>query len=165
MQLIHSPSAGGYEIQVDDEDYAYLSQYKWYVDTVSGRVFSIVRQRPTQILYMNREVLSRKLGRALLSWIQEQADHEDFNRLNNQRYNLRLSTPVENTAHRRKQRGTNTSRYKGVCFIEDRTKWRASISIMGKQVYMHFETELEAALWYDQMARQLHGEFARTNFE
>src|SRR5690606_29091416 len=93
----------------------------------------------------------------------ERIDHKDGNGLNNVRSNLRKATLAENNRNVRKQYGT-TSRFKGVCWHLRMSKWVARIHYNGTAYYLgSFDDEREAARVYDDWARQLHGEFARTN--
>jgi hypothetical protein len=171
MQIILSNR--GHEIQVDDWNYAWLSQWRWYVSNGyatrwEGRNQGVAVSSRITIL-MARLVLGNFLGRALLPKPQEIAEHQDRNTLNNQEHNLRLASYGTNGMNRAKQRGINTSQYKGVCCCFEKypsKPWIGSISLGdGTRKEQYFATELEAALWYDQMARQHHGEFARTNFQ
>ena len=57
------------------------------------------------------------------------------------------------------------SRYKGVCWHKRKKKWCVSICKSGKRAYLGpFDNETEAALAYDQKAKELFGEFAYLNF-
>ena len=78
---------------VDDCDYAYLMQWKWYVywdpDTRSYRV---VRNSPRvngrqDTIYMSRVIMNAKPD--------ELVDHKDHDTLNNQRHNLRKCTALK----------------------------------------------------------------------
>ena len=61
---------------------------------------------------------------------------------------------------------SKTSRYVGVCQRKDRTKcWRAYINYHRKQYFLgYFETEEEAALAYDKMAKKIYGKTTKLNF-
>ncbi|MFI4915264.1 MAG: MerR family transcriptional regulator [Phycisphaerales bacterium JB060] len=59
-----------------------------------------------------------------------------------------------------------TSRYKGVCWCEDRGKWLAQINKDGKHHHLgRFDDEIDAAEAYDNAARELFGEHAFLNFD
>ena len=76
-------------------------------------------------------------------------DHIDRNRLNNLYSNLRFCTQQQN-ARNISSRVGGTSCYKGVSFIKQTQKWRATLcgTVIG-----HFGSEMEAALAYDERAR------------
>ena len=94
-------------------------------------------------------------------------DHIDGNRLNNDIFNLRLATRSQNLQNRTKHVIGNSSHsvYKGVSKATGKRGWRAAIYPNGKTKWLGiFTTEIEAALAYDEAARELYGEFAKTNF-
>jgi hypothetical protein len=91
-------------------------------------------------------------------------DHIDGDVLNNKIENLREATQQENcfNSAKRSVRGKETSIYKGV--QKDKKTWLASLK-KGEDKYLkRFNTELEAAMWYDQMALELFGDFSKLNF-
>lgn len=78
---------------VDNADYANLNQYKWYAHKERGSFYAIrktyyANKRIT--FSMHRQILGLKKGD------KHQGDHRDHNTLNNQRYNLRISTVSQN---------------------------------------------------------------------
>ena len=93
-------------------------------------------------------------------------DHIDRDGLNNTRENLRLASRGENTYNKDKAVGT-TSKYRGVACkrVNNRKNpWTAYISKAGKRYELgYFKTEKEAALAYDEKARELWGSFAFQN--
>lgn len=95
-------------------------------------------------------------------WVSE-VDHRDLNPQNNKWDNLRAATHSQNCANSGK-RAHNTSGYKGVEKVDGRYMAKITcdkeIKILG-----WFDAAVEAARAYDEAARELHGEFARTNFE
>lgn len=153
----------GYVAIVDDVDYEYLMQWKWYASESrsGGRVYArrMIYKGGRKAIHMHREVLSRSLGRVLLP--DENVDHIEGIGLDNQRHNLRLATRRENTRNQGLNIA-NTSGFKGVYL--DQGKWRAQIYKDGKAVYLGVFSDLkEAAVAYDDAAKKLHGEFAKTN--
>lgn len=89
-------------------------------------------------------------------------DHIDGDALNNVEANLRICTNQQNLRNMRSKGGT--SRFKGVSKAGNR--FVARIMVDGKDVRRKsFLDELEAARQYDEWARELFGEFARTNVD
>ena len=137
---------------VDDEDFEYLNQWKWYVHK-NGNNFYAVRGFPKRI-QMHRVVMNTSDG--------IEVDHIDGNGLNNTRSNLRNCTHVQNMQNRKKN-SDNTSGYKGVDWHNE--KWRAQITINKKIVFLGYFSSIEdAAHAYDTAAKEGHGNFAKTNF-
>ena len=150
---------------VDDEDYNELVKYNWFV-LICGRVrkvFYAVRNvwenGSSKKILMHRQIMSTPAGLVV--------DHRDFNGLNNQRYNLRNCSFLDNTRNHRKYRtGGFTSEYIGVCWVGGRRKkWQAQIMSNTKYVWLgYFDNEIDAAKAYDIAALKYFGEFANLNF-
>jgi hypothetical protein len=150
---------------VDDSDFEMLSSFKWSYHT-GGYV-------RTKIQYnlVRTKILMHRLIMGLGYKDKREVDHIDFNGLNNQRSNLRICTRCENARNVRHRDGC-ISKYLGVC--RDRKsqnesyKWRAQIKKEGimyrsKRFPLTPEGEIEAALWYNEKAKELFGEFANPN--
>ena len=143
---------------VDDEDFEYLNQWKWYFHPGRNTAYAFrnERMKKNKTIYMHR-IIANALGRL-------QVDHIDGNGLNNQRNNLRLCTAKENS-HHLKRKSNNTSGYTGVVWIKRINRWGARIETNGKQIYICVsKNPVDAARAYDNKARELFGEFARLNF-
>ena len=142
---------------VNDEDYEWLSQWKWHCSYYGYAVRDSSRLLGKQKLWMHRVILNAPSDM--------ECDHKDHDKLNNQRANLRLCTRTENNCNAQKPH-TNTSGYKGVGFHKQTGKWRARIKINRKEKHLGlFADALNAAYAYDDAARELFGDFAFTNFE
>lgn len=138
---------------VDDADYDYLNQFKWYV-TKGPKTFyagrDLVIDGVTRRLKMHRIIMSTPCGLV--------TDHIDHNGLNNQRSNLRNCTKSQN---QRNKTPIGSSKYLGVNICI-----RATIRINNKNVNIgSFKTEEEAARAYDKMAKIHFGEYANLNFK
>ena len=75
---------------------------------------------------------------------------------------IHTSDPVVETQYVAKAQGKGTSKYLGVYF--NRGKWRAKIVRKQKVLCETFETEIDAAEWYDRMAIKFDGPDAVVNF-
>lgn len=144
---------------IDAEDLEFVSQWKWFASRGNSTDYA---QRNDRSEGIRRTV---KLHRVILNAPDGMhVDHINHNGLDNRKANIRLCTPSENLRNRRKRNGCS-SEYKGVIRRQDRVKpWVAVIKVDGKKYTSSFLTELEAALWYDEMAKEHHGEFAQLNF-
>jgi len=146
--------------QVDDEDYEWLNQWKWYHhDGYAARKERGPRSAPHPIILMHRAILSPPNGMFI--------DHINMDGLDNRRSNLRICTAAQNNYNRKSHHTKSaTSRFKGVRFHSRLGKWHAFIVItQGKQTHLgYFEDEIAAARAYDAAARLHFGDFARTNF-
>lgn len=104
---------------------------------------------------MHREVMSAKEGEIL--------DHIDLDKLNNQKANLRNATYSQNAVNRLPPR-SNKSGFKGVCFDKVRKKFKSSVKVDGKLIYLgYFKDRTDAARAYNEAAVKYHGEFAKLN--
>ena len=90
-------------------------------------------------------------------------DHKDRNCLNNKIENLRLVTRQINNANRKATK-KSSSIYKGVSLNKKLNKWVANITKDYKTIYIGlFKNETDAALAYNQKAKQFYGEYALLN--
>ena len=140
---------------VDDEDYDFLNQFKWYAR--KDKVTHYVERNKTNKDVGRELKMSRLIMGALIN---EEVDHADSNGLNNQRYNLRKCNRSQNCANR-KRWGKN--KYRGVYILK---KYITSyITVNNNQIYLGtFKTEIQAAKAYDEAAKKYFGEFANLNF-
>jgi len=94
-------------------------------------------------------------------WPKGNIDHSNNDGLDNAWTNLRIATKTQNAANSAKPR-TNTSGFKGVSKAKATGKWRASIKVDAKQVWLgNFDTPEAAHAAYLEKAKEIHGEFAR----
>ncbi len=154
------PLTQGKVALVDDDMYEFLNQWRWFAafdgcNWYAERNEKIVDKKT--IVLMHRIVIN-----ALAS--DPMVDHQNGNGLDNRRQNLRFCVNSENGGNRRKSKN-NTSGYKGVCWNKRQKKYVGYIMKQHQNFFLgYFDTPEEAAQAYDARARELFGEFARTNF-
>lgn len=139
-------------ILIDDADHAWLSKYRWslnssgYPQASGGKL-------------LHRMITGAQKG--------EYVDHVHQNPLDCRRSELRLCRQSQNLANRRKQ-ANRSSQYKGVSWHKQHQKWQVRITSRQTGRLLHigyFTDEVQAAKAYDDAARAQYGEFALTNFE
>jgi frataxin-like iron-binding protein CyaY len=92
-------------------------------------------------------------------------DHINRDKSNNNASNLRWITQSLNLMNRSKSKKSPlSSKYKGVCFKSDKQKWCAKITKDGQDIFLgYFDSEEEAAHFYNLKAKELFGAFALLN--
>jgi len=178
MKLI--PVTRGLFTTVDDADFDWLSQYKWYaIKSGPGACYYARRwwgtgsrekfgPRKSKTISMHRMILNIASGKF--------TDHINHNTLDNRRENLRECTNSQNQGNKKKVRiikgKPTTSRFKGVSRSKRRGKyryWNAAINYTeaGKtncRFLGSYRLETEAAQAYDKAALKYHKEFANLNY-
>jgi hypothetical protein len=87
-------------------------------------------------------------------------DHINRTPSDNRIENLRVATRKENIQNTKPRTVANPSGYRGVLWIEQCQRWRASIQVNGKRKYLgHYKTAEEAAAAYEKADQDLGGGF------
>lgn len=143
---------------VDDEDYAYLMQWKWYAHKSKGTYYA---QRHT-VCSVTKKHAVLSMHRVIIKCPQHlQADHRNHNGLDNRKQNLRACSHSQNQ-HNRRVTNCGASKYKGVYW--NKGKWQAGISHNDKNMHIiRCASEERAAMAYNAKAIELFGEFACLN--
>ena len=157
---------------VDDDDYKYLNQFKWYVQkqkaiNYARRNLPVNAEGKTLQVKMHRELLNLKNSKIL-------GEHKNHNGLDNQRHNIRKSSVSENAKNKRCKK-CSKSKYLGVGLLTCKRRgklykyWVSHILIKGKDKHIGCfphtkEGEMSAAKRYDSYAKKVHKEFANPNF-
>ena len=125
---------------VDDEDYEWLNQWKWRYMQSSKTGYAVrwsyggtVRRKT---ILMHRLILDTPTSL--------EVDHIDHDGLNNQRYNIRNCTRLDNARNHSTMRN-NTSGFTGVVWKQDMHKWVAQRTINKKFNYLGAYTTKEQA--------------------
>lgn len=153
----------GMKATIDDEDFEFLSQWRWsrLYNKKRGTCY-VVRKEPKsgknrRLIQLHRVIVRASKGQIV--------DHVNHDTLDNRRQNLRIVTWSQNACNR-KRKVNSTSGFKGVTLRPHLGKksgrsWEARISLNGKIKSLGvFRTAEEAHEVYNIAAAGLHGEFA-----
>ncbi len=150
MSTCKFPLPCGRSTIVDTADLHLLIGYNWHAD-----------KRPHTV-YVRGRLPGQHKGGVYLHFliVGGRADHKDGDGLNNSRSNIRPCTQKQNTWNKAVKKGKP---FKGV-YLRGNSYW-TQIYADGKSYYSGGHKSAEAAaLAYDVLALQLHGDFARLNF-
>lgn len=156
------PITCGKFVFVDDADFDYLSKFSWQCKKNGKNFYAqrstwIPREKRVKVEKMHRVILG--VGKIDSRHI----DHINGDGLDNRRCNLRFVTHQENHFNSRKRDGC-ISVFKGVRWNKQKNKWYSEIWLNGKRDYLGcFVNEIDAAMAYDDAAKNRFGAFARTN--
>lgn len=143
---------------VDEEDYEEVSKCRWcgYPDK-NGTIYAKTWIRRWEFWLSAHRMIANAHGTDF------EVDHKDHDGLNNRRCNLRLCTDQQNQFNKRKIKA-GTSRFKGVCWDKQRSRWKVRIRIDGKDKCLgFFKLEIEAAKAYNKAAKIHYKKFACPN--
>lgn len=139
---------------VDDEDFEWISQFRWHYMNAgyAARREWNKNDKTSTIVLMHRKILNTPVGM--------DTDHINGNRLDNRKINLRICTRSQNNLNKIREK-RNKSGYKGVVWIPEKKLWK--VHVAGRYVGK-FKNIIDAAMAYDKKAKEIFGEFAKTNF-
>jgi hypothetical protein len=154
------------EATVDDRDYEELSKVNWCAN-YNNKLFYAARISSRKdgnrhLIHMHRAIWEMHNGPIPEGF---EIDHINRNGLDNRLENLRLCTNSQNHANQYR-RVPHSSVFKGVSWSKQRKQWHSRLGCQGKDIQIgFFDSEIEAARAYDAKARELFGDFAKTNFK
>lgn len=156
--MIHVALTRGYFATIDDADAPLVMPHTWW--ELRGYASANIAGKNVR---MHRLILAAPDGVLV--------DHKNRDTLDNRRENLRFATRSDQNVNR--IMGTSRAGYRGVCdwsvfWTKPRDgypRFQARLDKDGKRYRLPARhTAEEAALDYDALARELHGEFAILNF-
>ena len=155
------PLSRGLFATVDDEDFEWLSQWKWSALRVqkgnsAERFYACRTDTSTgkQRMILMHRALAKPAARM-------NVDHRDLDTLNNRKGNLRHCNQGQNSLNQNGHSDRRGSRFKGVSWHKKNRKW---ISEFRGRYIGSFEKEEDAARAYDTAAVAYSPEYARPNF-
>ena len=169
------------------EEWRKIEGFPDYMVSNEGRVCSMKRNMPVilkagnnsygylKVTLYSKTACSKNVHRVVANAFilnianKPEVNHKDGNGFNNRRSNLRTCNQTQNLGNSKIPK-TNKTGYKGVYTTENSQKPRtcpfmSKIQFQKKHIHIgYYMTAEEAARAYDQKAKELFGEFAKTNF-
>jgi len=137
---------------VDDDDFKSISGWKWR----RNRDGYIVRTSKNKTILLHRQLLSANDGDII--------DHINGKPYDNRRGNLRFCSKYENSWNQRPRVTKKTSSFKGVHFVTKKNRFEAGLCFNGNKIKLgRFKNEIDAAIAYNNAAKNLFGDFAFIN--
>lgn len=131
---------------VDDEDFDWVNQFKWYA--CKGRRRFYGRRTRAKAEGGGKQLLHHFI---CPKW--KFIDHKNGNGLDNQKENLRASSTAQNLRAYCLKAVGRTSRFRGVSWGRRDEKWAAGIRVSPKKVFLgYFDKEEDAAKAFDRAA-------------
>lgn len=125
-------------VVVDAVDADWANQWRWYLNNDYASRTPLKSENQGRMVRLHRALMGLKYGDI------EQVDHEDLNKLNCRRKNMRV---VPKGKNQQNQGGHNkTSKYRGVHWSTAANKWCVTFRMNGETKYFGiYADELEAA--------------------
>jgi len=138
---------------IDDNDFQWLSQYRWSVAGGAKKDGYYAAYRgDNELAYMHRLIMDAPAG--------VEVDHINRNRLDNRRSNLRLCDSHQNKLNT-KLRSDNITGCKGLRWRNDVKSWRVNVKIRGKEIHIgYFKKKRDAIRARKEAEIIYYGEFA-----
>jgi hypothetical protein len=142
---------------VDDEDFSYINQWKWFNHYGYARRSKYrgggAKNRKYKVIHMHRLIMQCPEGL--------QVDHINGDTLDNRRNNLRIVTASDN-AKNRGGSSNNTSGHTGVSYFKHCNRYMAYIGNKGKIINLGYYKDINEAISVRREAEKIYfGIFAR----
>lgn len=155
IHMKYIPLTQGKKAIVDDEDFEWLSKWKWYFQIGNNGKYKYggYACRTSKCIRMHRVIMKASK--------EFEVDHINGNRLDNRKNNLRLVNRFQQNQNSIKRRD-NTSGCRGVNFFKPRQRWVARIQYMGKRISLgYFKDKIDAINAYKEASKKYFGQYAR----
>jgi hypothetical protein len=129
----------GHHALVDEKDSLWIDKWNWCY----GSGGYAIRDEKGKRVLMHQEILIHRMK--LIIPLGMTCNHKDRNKLNNQRYNLRVATRSMSNFNRNMQ-SNNISGFRGVHWNKQRQKWQVSIKVNYKQIHLGLFKNLQDAI-------------------
>ena len=143
----------GEQFYFDLEDYDKIKDYYW---AVNDKGYLSANKNT---IFLHRLIINLNDT----SWIYNRVDHKNHNKLDNQKFNLRVVTPSQNTMNSN-LRSDNKTGVKGVLWNNKNNNWYVQIGIGGKNKYLGSYKNFDDAVKARKEAEEKYfGEFSYDN--
>jgi hypothetical protein len=146
---------------VDDEDFLYLSRFRWKLGSTGHAVMTGGTSSHCWTVYMEEFIKEKPRSRRYFFVNQ--------NPLDLRKNNIELRTFANHSIGQGKCRIKKTSVYRGVCWDKRYNCWCAYVNWKNfdknkrERALKYFKDEKEAAVWRNEKAVEIFGEFAYQN--
>ena len=156
MGMKKIPLTQGLFALVDDEDFEWLSQWKWWIQE-AGQTFYAVRG-----IRKNGKLTVVLMHRLIIGARDEfLVDHKNGYGLDNRRFNLREATRAQNKINVHHLNRNNTSGVTGVGWYGRTQQWRAQITVNKKvKTIGYFDDKDDAIAARKENEKRYFGEYA-----
>lgn len=122
-----------------------------YCASISGGKYYAVTYIDSKQVYLHRLLTDAPQGSVV--------DHINGNTLDNRKRNLRLCLHKENVRNQRLH-PDKLQKYRGVDYMKSKEKYRARITVDGKEIHLGlFDTDVEASSAYKKASKKLFGKY------
>lgn len=108
---------------VDDDNFYEINKYKWHISSLGY----VIRTEKNKIIYLHRKIMNFPLDKVI--------DHINGNKIDNRKSNLRIVS-IKKNVRNQKYHKNNTSGFLGVSFRKGRNRYRATITVDKKQIFL-----------------------------